>query len=338
MQLSCKMGVLATNGFVGRAPGKRGLEKVGCFMAETLSQLPQYSKVTREALKVRSLATFKTIGVLVMATMLISVWAGCKDNTAAVSSRHVPRPASRSVPSAFRALPVANNQTAMVDPVHSNLWASARWYPLAHVHGRPAASQAAAYYSPNNLYIAINAAGSAASSPSIPRSKLWRHSCVEVWLDTTRRQTGMNFYEIVVAPNGRVNQVWHKSGSPPHPLENGSVDFDHPFASIPWKTPGLVARTWPHLHTVKPGWSAVVKIPLKNLPRALASACRPGARYRVNILRYQWKHRHGSARLDQASLFPVGAGFQPFAPYRMGRLVLGHTAGNDLALLTPTGK
>ena len=307
-------------------------------MVETLSQPFQCSKVTCEILKVRGLTTFKTIGVVVMATMLISVWPGCKDNNAAVSSGHAPRPSSRSVPSAFRALPVANGQTAMVDPVRSNLWARARWYTLAHVHGKPAATQAAAYYTPNNLYIAINAAGLPASSPSIPLAKLWRHSCAEVWLDTTHRQTGMNFYEIVVAPNGRVNQVWHKSGSPPRPLANGQVNFDHPFASIPWKTPGLVARTWPHLHTLKPGWSAVVKIPLKNLPRALASACQPGARYRINILRYQWKHRHGSAQLDQSSLFPVGAGCQPFAPYRMGRLVLGHTAGNDLALLTPPEK
>ncbi len=307
-------------------------------MVETLSQPAQCSKVTCETLKVRGLTTFKTIGVVVMATMLVSVWPGCKDNTAAVSSSRVPRPSALSVPSAFRALPVSTGKAVMVDPVRSNLWARARWYTLAHVQGKPAATQAAAYYTPNNLYIAINAAGSAVSSASIPPAKLWRHSCAEVWLDTTRRQTGMNFYEIVVAPNGRVNQVWHKSGSPPHPLASGKVNFDHPFASIPWQTPGLVARTWPHLHTLKPGWSAVVKIPLKNLPRALASTCRPGARYRINVLRYQWKHRHGTARLDQASLFPVAAGCQPFAPYRMGRLVLGHTAGNDLALLTAPGK
>jgi hypothetical protein len=307
-------------------------------MAETLSRPPQCSMVTCETLKVRGLSTFKTIGVVLMATMLVSVWPGCKDNTAAVSSSRTPHPSSAAIPSAFRALPAANGQAVFTDPMHSNRWAGARWYTLAGKRGIPAATQVAAYYTPNNLYVAINCVGSPAASPSVPLGQLWRHSCAEVWLDTTRHQTGMNFYEIVVAPDGRVNQVWHKSGSAPRPMANGQVNFDHPFASIPWKTPGLLARTWPHLHGPRPGWSAVVRIPIKNLPRALANACRPGARYRINVLRYQWKYRSGTRRMRQSSLFPVGVGLQPFAPYRMGRLVLGHAPNDDLAMLSPPGK
>ncbi|GEM_PF-2452893 len=303
-------------------------------MAETFLRPARCIKVTCETLKVRALKTIKMIGVAMVATMLVSVLAGCKDNTAAVSSSRAPHPSSRSVPTAFRASPVPKRQVALADPMRSRLWARARWYTLAHVQGAPSTTQTAALYTARNLYVAINCAGSTASSPAIPLSKLWRHSCAEVWLDTTHRQTGMNFYEIVIAPDGRVNQVWHKSGSPPRPLANGKVNFDHPFASIPWKTPGLMARTWPHSHSLTPGWSAVVKIPLKNLPRALVSACKPGARYRINILRYQWKHQGGAAKLDQSSLFPVGAGCLPFAPYRMGRLVLGYSAGDDLALLS----
>lgn len=302
-------------------------------MQETLSPPTPCDKVTCDGLKFRGLTTFKTIGVALMATMLVSVWPGCKDNTAAVNSGQSPKPSSVSVPTAFRALPSPNGEKLFTDPVRSNLWAGARWYSLATSHGSLAATQTAAYYTTHNLYIAVNATGSPAASSNVPLRDLWRHSCAEVWLDTTRRQTGMNFYEIVIAPDGRVNQVWHKSGSPPRPTADGGVNFDHPFASIPWKTPGLVAKTWTHLHSYKPGWSAVVKIPLSRLPRALTCVCKPGARYRINVLRYRWRHGADGDKLIQTSLFPVAPGCQPFAPYRMGRLLLAHS-DTALALLT----
>ena len=303
-------------------------------MVETLSQPTRRGNMTCETLKFRGLTTFKTIGVVLMATMLVSVWPGCKDNTAAVSSGRSPQRSSMSVPTAFRALPAPHGKLVLTDPTRSNLWAGARWYTMATSQGTPSTTQAAAYYTAHNLYIAVNTLGSPVASPGISLPNLWQHSCAEVWLDTTAHQTGMNFYEIVVAPNGRVNQVWHKSGSPPRPLADGQVNFDHPFASIPWKTPGLVAKTWSHLHSFKPGWSAVLRIPLGHLPRALACACKPGSRYRINVLRYKWHHGAGSAKLIQSSLFPVAPGCQPFAPYRMGRLVLGHSGSDDLALLT----
>ncbi len=304
----------------------------GCFMDETLSQPSANDKVSSVALKTNGLTTFKLVGVVLMAASLVSVWPGCKDNSTAVRSTRSPRPSVASVPSAFRALPAPGHPKLLTDPTHSALWSVARWYALAHRHGQPASTSAAAYYTPKALYVAVNCTGTSDASAATPPAKLWLHSCAEIWLDSSVKQNGTNFYEIVVAPDGRTNQVWHKSGSPPRPTAGGKINFNHPFASIPWKTPGLVARAWPHQMGATPGWSAVVRIPLPQLPRSLGAACQPGSRYRINILRYVWRHVGRRASLHQADLFPVATGCQPFAPYRMGRLLLAHSPTDGLAL------
>ena len=288
------------------------------------------------------------IGVTVLAVSLISVWPGCKSgpSTGAVGAANSTRPRV-VVATSVESERSGRHQT--LDPFAPNFWQTAKWYSLINPATYPAVKAVtwgALAYGRSSLYVAFVGLGNrwhvAAASPD----NLWRHNCVEIWLDTARRQNGANFYEIVISPTGRVAQVWHNTAQPPHPTADGGINFAQPFSLIPWRAPGLRVKVTQGWRRGQRAWAVVARVPLAGLPPPLRTTPRRGSHFRVNLIRYAWKKRADKKRhLVQYSLFAVAPAAQAFAPYRMGQLVL-HPApvadhivlADPLFSLSPSGR
>ncbi len=285
-------------------------------------------------LKFKGVTTFKMLGVVVLAGSLLSVWPGCKDGSTNSA------PAERGSAAAVR--PVALEAVAVNvlprpdNPLNEGIWKNAQWATLATTSSRQAHgtfTKVAALFTKTDLYVAIVATGPYHGDVAVAPDNLWRHDCSEIWLDTSRRQDGTNFFELVVSPSGKTHGVWHRSSSAPTPGRGGAPDLDHPYSLIPWKIAGLTVQTgsgtWRGLHAR----TAVVKIPISSLPRPLRFNSKVGGRFRVNILRYAWRRTSsGQHQLTQYSLFHVPPEAQAFAPYLMGRLALISSNNTNLAL------
>jgi len=275
------------------------------------------------------------ICVALLGGSLLSVWPGCKDNTNSSASDP---PQNISAPLVMNAIPTAPGADVMASPLSNPFWNGTRWYTLnsSDAGQDPAAlTKAAVAYDQSNLYVAYICTGrtpryDSAAAPA----DLWRHDCTEIWLDTSQNQNGTNFFEIVVSPNGRTNQVWHSSVTPPQPDRNGDLDLQHPYSMIPWKTAGLKAAAATGTWQGQSAWTLVVQIPLGSLPAPLKTALIAGDRFRINLLRYQWTPAGAGQpdELTQYNLFPVPAEAQAVAPYLMGRLVLENSSEENLAI------
>ncbi|HTV47085.1 MAG TPA: carbohydrate-binding family 9-like protein [Phycisphaerae bacterium] len=287
-------------------------------------------------LKSRKDILIKSIGAALLSGALLCALPGCKDssnaNAAADSQQNV------SEPLVMNAVELTPDSTPMAGPLANPFWASTRWYTLnsASAGQDPAAvTRAAVAYDQSNLYIAYICTGTPPRfDPTAAPMNLWRHDCVEIWLDTSREQNGTNFFEIVVAPNGRTNAVWHSSATPPQPDPNGNLDLNHPYSVIPWKTTGLKTTAATGLWQGQSAWTLVVQIPLNSMPKPLQSIPAVGDRFRINLLRYQWMPGDAGQpdELTQYNLFPVPSEAQAVTPYLMGRLVLGSSDEGNLAI------
>jgi hypothetical protein len=292
------------------------------------------NKRTAQSLNFKGLTTFKLIGVVLLAGSLLSVWPGCKDGS--TDSASTPGRDGTVRPLALEAQPLKPAQHAMTNPLLADVWKSAQWFKLAKTQSSTttnARTKIAAAFTPANLYIAIVATGPSKADPAAAADDLWRHDCSEIWLDTSRKQNGTNFFELVVSPTGRTHGVWHRSSTPPTPTSAGTPDLDHPYGLIPWNIKGLVVKTGSGTWRGHPAVTTVVKIPIGSLPRPLRFVGKIGGRFRINVLRYVWQaNADGHRTLTQYSLFPVPLEAQAFAPYLMGRLALISSSDADVAL------
>ncbi len=289
-------------------------------------------------MKWTGVTTLKMLGVVVLAISLISVWPGCKGSS--TSGAGSAAAASHAVPVAVEAARVGGFSAAMHNPIIDPFWRDTTWYTLGSPspYAPPsAATRVAVAYSRTSLYVAFVCTGPPPwFNPAAARSDLWKYDCSEIWLDSSRLQNGTNFYEIAIAPDGRVNEVWHRAAVPPKPTRAGGINLAQPFSLIPWRDRTLKVKTYHGIWRRQPAWELVVRVPLARMPRPLRLLPRAGRRLRLNLIRYQWHpRRHGPRRLVQYSLFSVPPKEQAFAPYRMGRLVLAGPSTGNLALAKP---
>ncbi len=290
-------------------------------------------KRTAQKLNFKGLTTFKMIGVVLLAGSLLSVWPGCKDGS--TGSASAPNRDSRARPAALEALPLTASQQAMTDPLAADVWKNAQWFKLAKARSSRLAgvhTKIAAVFTPADLYIAIVATGPYQAVGKAAADNLWREDCSEIWLDTSRKQNGTNFFELVVSPTGRTHGVWHRSSTAPTPTSSGAPDLNHPYGLIPWHIQGLGVKIGTGTWRGDSAATTVVKIPIAGLPRPLQFIGKSGGRFRVNVLRYVWRANTSGRQLVQYSLFPVPPEAQAFAPYLMGRLALISSNEANLAL------
>ncbi len=273
-------------------------------------------------------------GALVVGMLMLVSLACCHENSAAQGKAQTNAAAAE-----MHATPVGSSPTTaagfssaaiMTNPLHAPVWTNARFARLipasGHRHGA-GPTEAACLFGRTKLYVAFVCRGSHIfTRPAVQGSALWRQDCAEVWIDTSKKQNGTNFLEVIATPNGRTYACWHRTAAPPHPLRNGHPNFAHPFSRIAWKMPGLVAVGGTGRWDGRRAWTVVVAIPLNQLPRPLRTQPYSGARWRINLLRYSWVPKHAKQTrrtLFQSNLFPVERACQEFEPYKMGRLVLG---------------
>ncbi len=291
-------------------------------------------KRTPQKLNFNGLITFKLLGVVLLAGSLLSVWPGCKDGS--TGSASAPSRGGRVRPVALEALPLKASQHAMTNPLEAEVWKHAQWFKLAKGRSSRIAgvhTKISAVFTPADLYIAIVATGPYQAVGNVAADKLWRQDCSEIWLDTSRKQNGTNFFELVVSPTGRTHGVWHRSSTAPTPTSSGAPDLNHPYGLIPWNIQGLSVKIGTGIWRGHSAATTVVKIPIAGLPRPLRFISKSGGRFRVNVLRYIWRaNPAGRRRLAQYSLFPVPPESQAFAPYLMGRLALISSNDANLAL------
>ena len=291
-------------------------------------------KRTAQKLNFKGLTTFKMLGVVLLAGSLLSVWPGCKDGS--TDSASAPRRDGTARPLALEAQPLKNSQHAMSNPLAAQVWKNAQWFKLAKARSSRIAgahTKIAAAFTPADLYVAIVATGPYQAAANAAADNLWRQDCSEIWLDTSRKQNGTNFLELVVSPTGRTHGVWHRSSTAPTPTSSGAPDLNHPYSLIPWNIQGLSVKIGTGSWRGRSAATAVVKIPIAGLPRPLRFISKSGGRFRVNVLRYIWRaNAAGRRRLVQYSLFPVPLEAQAFTPYLMGRLALISSNDANLAL------
>ncbi len=276
-------------------------------------------------LKLSGVTTFKMLGVTALAISMVSTWPGCKgtgaDPGSASSARHAP--------SAITAAHVGSVSAAqmLADPLTSPVWQTAAWQTLGPAPGHavtPNLTRVATAWGNNDLYAAFVCVGSSGSDKPQLASELWRHESVEFWLDTSRKQNGTDFLEIVAAPNGQWYEAQHRSADAPQPRSDGQLNLSHPFSIISMKTAGLAVYTGRGTYKGQPAWTVVVRVPLAQLPQRLRTVPAQGERFKANFIRYDWRvGDDGHRKLVQSNLFPVPTAAQGFAPYLMGELVIG---------------
>ena len=278
-------------------------------------------------LKFSGLTTFKVFGVAALAISLVSIWPGCKDSSATTGAAS---PQTRgSYVTAIYALPVPHAKL-LVNPVSSPVWQAMTWRKLTPAPGHSriyGVTRVATALRHGALYAAFICSGDGLwFQAHAHRADLWRHDAAELWLDTSQAQNGTNFLEIVMAPNGRTYECWHRAVAPPQPRANGKINFAYPFSLIPCQTPGLTVLSGRGTFRGQNVWTLVVKVPLAHLPRplrVLSPQPQVGVKFRMNLIRYDWHLADGKRRLVQYNLFPVATACQAFAPYRMGAVVIG---------------
>ena len=167
-------------------------------------------------LKFSGLTTFKVFGVAALAISLVSIWPGCKDSSATTGAAS---PQTRgSYVTAIYALPVPHAKL-LVNPVSSPVWQAMTWRKLTPAPGHSriyGVTRVATALRHGALYAAFICSGDGLwFQAHAHRADLWRHDAAELWLDTSQAQNGTNFLEIVMAPNGRTYECWHRAVAPP---------------------------------------------------------------------------------------------------------------------------
>lgn len=213
---------------------------------------------------------------------------------------------------------------AMADPMESDplgnpAWRSAPWYSLTGALNDPRsgpATRAALLYDADNLYIAF--VSDAEPTPGGSDS-------VEIWLDSSSAHNGKELYSVDIKQDGGVSTAWYRATSPAQPKADGSPDYSQPILQIANPVlAGLVAKPGKGSSDGRPVWTMVVKMPLHSLPGPLRTDGVEGARWRMNLLRYNVEApaAGGDPIVIQSNLAPIYQASQAVSPYRMAEVVL----------------
>jgi hypothetical protein len=243
----------------------------------------------------------------------LALLSGCKGNTtsAAILEKVV------TPPPTVTALPAAA-QAGLADPLTDLPWVGTHFFtfvsPINTDRSAPPA-RAAFLYDSSMLYVAfVSDTGTAAAD----------QDTVSVYLDSSAAGDGTQLLQVAVRHDGAASATWMYASSPAMKREDGSPNFQHPLATVPnYRVEGLSVKrrdAQEHGHRV---WTAVVGIPLKEVPLPLRSSPQPGTHWKVNLLRTVTAETAGGGRqLFQSNLSPVYVNAQPVSPYRMAELYL----------------
>jgi len=255
----------------------------------------------------------RLLAAALLTASTLSLFAGCKGNT---TSAAMPERAIGTPPS-VRAYPATGDIRA-ADPLSSPIWRNAPWLNLgapANTTRTTALTSAAVLFDPGTLYVAF-----ISEKQPTPVSR----DLVSLYLDTTSAASGTEMVKIAVDEAGDSTCTWIRTSSAAERRPDGSPDFSHPVTSIPdVQLTGLWSRVGEGSHNGARVWTAVVAIPLKNLPLPLRASGNPGTHWKFNLIR-NVVSGGGTPRVEQlqANLSPVHVGAQEFAPYRLADLVL----------------
>jgi len=255
----------------------------------------------------------RLLAAALLSAATLSLFAGCKGNTTAAA---VPERAVGAPPS-IHAYPVAGD-VRTADPLSSPIWRNAPWMELtapANTQRTTPATSAALLFDSNTLYVAFISEKSAT-----PVSR----DVVSLFLDTTTSGAGLEMVKVYIDNTGEASCTWIRGSSPAEKRADGMPDYSHPVTSFPdYQVTGLWSRVSQGTQNGSTVWTAVVGVPLKNLPPPLRASVTPGTHWKFNLMR-NVTSAGGTGHVEQlqANLSPVHVGAQEFAPYRLADLVL----------------
>lgn len=242
----------------------------------------------------------------------VALLSGCKGNStsAAILEKAVtPPPTMTAAP--------ASGAPALADPLAELPWVVTGFAPFVsplNTDRSTAPARAAVLYDANTLYVAF-VCDTAGAAPD--------QDTVSVYLDSTAAGDGTNMAQVTIRHTGETHFTWVSSTTPAARRADGTPNFTHPLVLRPdFPVVGLAVKirdAQDHGHKV---WSAVVAIPLRQLPLPLRATAQPGARWKVNLLRTVNTDVAGSKQLLQSNLSPVFVNAQAVSPYRMADLFL----------------
>jgi hypothetical protein len=252
-----------------------------------------------------------------LAAGTLALLAGCKGNTtsAAFPEHQVPEPPS------VTAYPASAADPFTADPLSSDLWHGTHWYSLtspANTARTTAPAKAALLFDASTLYVAFVCEKQAVAPASV-------RDVVSLYLDTTGEADTTEMVKIAVDAQGQATCAWVRSAMPAPRRQDGSPDLGHPVSTIPNQpVPNLKARVNESTLSADGSgggavWTAVVAVPLRNLPLPLRTSAHPGDHWKLNLLRTVTGER---GDVLQANLSPVYVGAQEWTPYRLADVVL----------------
>ena len=253
--------------------------------------------------------TFSPTRLAAALLLAVAALAGCNGGGSTVGEG----PAA-GVPMSIRIYAAAGNPLA-ASPLSDSAWQSAPWHTLTGALDDPrsgSATRAAMLYDSNNLYVAF------ICEDEKPLDS------VEVWLDSTAERDGKELVCASAKPDGAVTAAWYRNQDPPQPKADGSPDRERSVRRYPDKDiPGLKASSARGVTEGKPVWAVVVKIPLATLPAPLQTQGVVGAKWKLNLLRYDVvEHAGERPTVIQSNLAPIYRASQALSPYRMAEVEL----------------
>jgi hypothetical protein len=218
------------------------------------------------------------------------------------------------------AVPDAAGREELSDPLVGDAWNHAHWWTLsapANTTRTTLPTRAAILYDSSTLYAAF-VSEKAATPPS--------RDAVCVYLDSTATGQGAGegteFVRISVDSSGQAACTWLRISIPVEKRADAAPNMAQPVLTIPGvPIKGLEVKVSNATDRRAAVWTAVVAIPLKNLPSPLKTSAAPGMHWKINLLRNVTRTGEESEQL-QANLSPVYVGAQDLTPYRMAELVL----------------
>jgi hypothetical protein len=241
---------------------------------------------------------------------------GCKGNT--TSAAGVGRVVGK--PPVVRAMTIQGD-AAHADPLNAAIWQDSQngpWLSLTaptNTTRMTTRTEAKVLFDDQMLYVAfIN------EQEVTTTSALGARDQVALFLDTTPAGKGMEMMEISVdSAGGPAVCTWIRSATPAVPLDDGSPDLGHPVSLIPnVSVPGLVSQVREGTKDGHAIWTAVIAVPINNLPLPLRTSALANARWKFNLVRTV---KTGGGVL-QSNLSPIQVNAQPVSPYRMADLEL----------------
>ena len=149
---------------------------------------------------------------------------------------------------------------------------------------------------------------------------------MSIFLDSSPlAQWGARMIQVTADSAGQCTCTRLHSAVAAQPKEDGSPDWTHPLNRIPdFTVKQLTANVQKATIGGAPVWTAVITIPLKELPKTLQTTAKIGDHWKVNLIRTITTSDQGTGVQQlQANLSPVYLGGQGVSPYRMANVELG---------------